>query len=71
MFKSGDKTMLTNYRPLSALSLFSKIFEKLMYNYLLDFININNILYKIQFGVRKQYSTSHTIISLADRMNNV
>ena len=49
MFKSGDKQNISNYRPISILSLFSKVFEKTMYNHLINFIDANTILYKYQF----------------------
>ena len=70
LFKSGDKTSITNYRPISVLSFFSKVFEKTMYNYLINFIHINNILYDHQFGFRKSHSTNHAIISLVEKVNN-
>ena len=42
IYKSGDKTSINeNYRPISVLSVFSKIFEKIMYNHLVNFIIIN------------------------------
>ena len=71
IYKSGDKTLLSNYRPISILNSFSKIFEKVIYNHLIDFIDKNNILYKFQFGFRKGYSTSHAIISLVEKINKV
>ena len=46
IYKSGDKTLLSNYRPISILNSFSKIFEKVIYNHLIDFIDKNNIIYK-------------------------
>ena len=70
IFKSGDKTMISNYRPISVLPFFSKIFEKIMYNHLLDFINENGILYKFQFGFRQKYSTNHAIILLVEKIRN-
>ena len=70
IFKSGDKTMISNYRPISVLSYFKKISEKVMYNHLLNFIEKHNILYKFQFGFRKNHSTSHAIITLVERINN-
>ena len=70
IFKSGDKSSVSNYRPISVLTLFSKIFEKIMYNHLTNFINAHNILYKFQFGFRKQYSTNHAIISLVERIRS-
>ena len=39
IFKSGDETIFTNYRPVSVLPVFSKILERLMYNRLIEFIN--------------------------------
>ena len=40
-----------------------------MYNHLISFIDIEDILYKSQFGFRKSYSTNHAIISLVERVN--
>ena len=42
IFKSGDKSQFNNYRPISVLSQFSKIFEKLFYERLKTYINNNN-----------------------------
>ena len=53
LFKSGDSGIVNNYRPVSVLSVFSKIFERIMYNRLITFINDNDILYKYQFGFKK------------------
>ena len=41
IFKNGDKQDISNYRPISILSFFSKIFEKTMYNHLINFIDKN------------------------------
>ena len=35
IFKSGDPSLITNYRPISVLSLFSKVFEKIMYYHII------------------------------------
>ena len=70
IYKAGDKSTISNYRPISVLSLFSKVFEKIMYNHLITFINAHNIMYKYQFGFRKQYSTNHAIISMVERIRN-
>ena len=48
---------------------FQKYLKKIKYNHLIDFIDINNILYTYQFGFRKRYSTSHVIISLVERIS--
>ena len=49
IYKSGDKTFISNHRPISVLSFFSKVFEKVMYNHVIDFIDDNNTLSKHQF----------------------
>ena len=69
IYKSGNKALTCNYRPISVLNLFSKVFEKIMYNHLLDFINEHNILYSYQFGFRQKYSTNHAIITLVEKIN--
>ena len=68
VYKSGDKFSINNYRPISLLSVFSKILEKLMYNRLLKFINKWKILYEFQFGFRENYGTSLALIYLVDKL---
>ena len=45
IFKKGDKYCMSNYRPVCSLSPFSKIFERILYNRMLDFIGKNNIFF--------------------------
>ena len=45
LFKSGDSSQITNYRPISILSFFSKIFERIMYNHIVDFMDSNCSIY--------------------------
>ena len=45
IFKSGDPSSFSNYRPVSILPAFSKVFEKVIYNRLLQHLNENSILY--------------------------
>lgn len=61
LFKSGDKLIVTNYRPISILPFFSKLYERVMYNRLFKFVENNNILYPGQFGFRKDHSTGYAI----------
>jgi sarcosine oxidase/L-pipecolate oxidase len=53
LFKKGERRCISNYRPISLLTSFSKVFEKVIYNRLLEHLNSNNILIKEQFGFRK------------------
>ena len=66
--KKGLATCLTNYRPISLLSVFNKILEKLMYKRLIAFIDKYNILYEKQFGFRERHSTTHAALIITDRI---
>ena len=55
-----------NYRPISLLSVFSKIFEKIMHKRLYNFLEVNDIFHPLQFGFRKKHSTQHTLISMTE-----
>ena len=68
IFKSGDPSLITNYRPISVLSFFSKVFEKVMYNHIISFMNKNDVLYDKQFGFRQKHSTQQAIIMLVDKI---
>ena len=62
--KSGALDVIDNYRPISVLPVFSKIFEKLTLNRMISFIEKHDILTKCQFGFRKGRSTTQAIIKL-------
>ena len=71
IFKAGESDKVTNYRPISVLSFFlPKIFEKTMYNYVVNFMDKHDTIYKYQFGFRKQHSTQHAIITLVDKITS-
>ena len=64
-YKSGKKNLMTNYRPISVLSSFSKILERIMYNRLYSYLNDNNnLFFQKQFGFREGHSTNHAHIQL-------
>ena len=58
IFKSGSTSDVKNYRPISNLSSINKIFEKLTYNRITNFIDEQNILSEFQFGFRKFSNTT-------------
>ena len=57
LFKSGDPEIFNNYRPVSVLFSLPKVFEKVMYNRVIDYLNKYKMLYSYQFGFRKCHST--------------
>ena len=68
IFKNGSQYDLCNYRPISLLSIFNKILEKLMYTRLIKFLEKNNVLSEKQFGFRSGHSTQQAILSIIDRI---
>ena len=61
--KGGPKTDVSNYRPISLLSIFSKIYEKCMYKRVINFLNKNNKLFEGQYGFRAKRSCEHAILN--------
>ena len=68
LHKGGSTQELNNFRPISLLSIFDKIMEKLMHKRLYSFIEEHNILFKNQFGFRKGSSTAHSLIEITEKI---
>jgi hypothetical protein len=66
IFKKGDATLFNNYRPISLLPAISKIFEKVVYNQIYQFLKVYNLLFEGQYGFRTQHSTELAALDLAD-----
>ena len=69
IYKCEDEQLVTNYRPISILPFFSQVFEKIIYNYIIEFMEENKLFDCNQFGFRKQHSTSHAIITLVEKVS--
>ena len=69
IFKSGDNYNFSNYRPISILSRSSKVFEKLNFSRLYEFLDKQNILNHHQYGFRQRLSTYMTILELTDHIH--
>ena len=68
VFKNEDESDPNNYRPISLLSVFNRIFEKLMYKRLKSFIDKYDILSKSQYGFRENCSTQHALIDIVNKI---
>jgi len=64
LHKKGDRTDITNFRPISLLPSFSKILEKVVYTRLYQHINQNNMLTTEQYGFRNNSSTEKASFNL-------
>ena len=70
LHKGGSVLSVSNYRPISLLPIFSKIFERLVYNRMIEYIEKNNILSKNQFGFQKNKSTELAISTIVSKISN-
>lgn len=66
LFKKGNKSDPTNYRPISILPALSKILEKCLSIQIQNYLELNNILSPKQFGFRKGKSTTGAINCLME-----
>lgn len=64
IFKSDDPKIISNYRPISVLPAFSKIFETVIKDRLENYLTENNIIHTNQYGFKKNSSTSAACINL-------
>ena len=62
IFKSGPKTDVSNYRPISLLATFSKIYEKLMHRRITEFMEANSSIFDMQYGFRSGRSCEHALL---------
>jgi hypothetical protein len=67
-FESGNLDEINNYRPVSLLTILSKIYEKVFYSRLINFLKTQKILYQSQYGFREKCSTFMAIVNLLDKI---
>ena len=70
LFKAGNKSLFTNYRPVALLPQFSKILEKLFCKRLNKFIDKHNLISENQYGFRPARSTSSALLELAEEISS-
>jgi hypothetical protein len=68
IFKSGEMSQISNYRPISLLPTFSKVLEKIVYTRLYKYFTKYDILIPAQYGFRDSLSTDLAILELQDRV---
>lgn len=69
LFKNkGNVSDMCNYRPISMLSVFSKLFEKLIHRVIVDFLETNELLNESQYGFRKKRSTLHALLNATENI---
>jgi hypothetical protein len=68
LYKKGDGYDMQNYRPITIISVFAKLFERLMYNKIISFLYENKIFTEAQNGFRKGKSIETAVQSFIERI---
>jgi len=68
IYKKGNKINPSNYRPISLLTSFKKVFVKILFIRLTEHFNRNNLLVGNQFGLRKGTATEDAIFKLTNEI---
>jgi len=68
LYKKNSRLDPGNYRPISLLSIFSKILERLMHKRLYNYLIKYNLLFDLQFGFRHNHSTVMALIEIVDNI---
>lgn len=68
IYKKGDARLVNNYRPISLLSVFSKLFERCIKNRLVKYLDENEILSDLQFGFRSGRDTNDAILAVTEEV---
>ena len=68
LYKTDDPFLFNNYRPVSVLSILSKVFERIMYSRMLEYLETYKILINNQFGFRKYHSSYMALMVLMNEL---
>ena len=68
IFKKDDPHLPDNYRPISLLPAISKVFEKVVFIQVYDYLTEHNLLYESQYGFRTLHSTELAALELTDKI---
>ena len=68
IYKDGDKSDVSNCRPISVLPILSKILERAVHDQLYNYLTCNNIINQCQSGFRRNHSTNTALLDVTDHI---
>ena len=68
IYKKSSHNNLSNYRPISLLSIFNILLKKLMAKRLTNFIEKHELIYSKQFGFRRNHSAVQAVLSITNKI---
>ena len=66
LYKSDEKSLIDNYRPISVLNVLSKLIECIVHQQLSEYVEKNSLFCSFQFGFRRGRSTQQAVTQLTD-----
>ena len=66
LFKRGERSDLNNYRPISIIPVVAKVFERIVYDQLYEYLTDNNLISSHQSGFRTLHSTVTALLEATD-----
>ena len=70
IFRKGDKSIPSNYRPIALISCVGKIMERVIYKYVFNHLQRNKLIYEYQSGFLPKYSTVHQLLEMYNCISN-
>ena len=70
IYKKGDKSLRSNYRPISLISCVGKIMERVIYKYVFNHLQRNKLIYEYQSGFLPKYSTVDQLLEMYNGILN-
>ena len=67
IFKKGERELCSNYRPISILNAFAKLFEKCLLDQLNNYFVSNNLISPNQYGFNKNCSTNEAVLDIYNK----
>ena len=68
IFKKGERELCSNYRPISILNSFAKLFEKCLLDQLNNYFVSNNLISSNQYGFKKNCSTNEAVLNIYNKL---
>ena len=70
IFKKGDTSLPSNYRPISLISCVGKVMERIIYKHVYNHLIQNKLIYQYQSGFLPKHSSVHQLIELYNTILN-
>ena len=68
VFKNGERELCSNYRPISILNPFAKLFENCLLDQLNNYFVRNNLISSNQYGFKKNCSTNEVVLNIYNKL---